>query len=792
MVADPDPHPPNSLQQHQQSPSLSQPTHPTMLSSESVATGSSHTDTGTEPPSSASPRTPSPILGGGHGIRRSSDDDTAGPADSGQGHLTFPQVGIGLGTMEQEMNMLMDLENLDRDDDTPEFSMSDVADILSQMKDLGYSTPSSSAASTSSAESAPFVRVPRADDADATAQLAQLVWQLARHLQRQEEGRERLRHHLRVTRLASLSLFSSLRISYTHMLQAERDIKARLEVELSGSKSQSKMLSDMVSRASLHQYEDRVHPVDDEAARRAGMPTDTERTKLLADKRYLRQRVKDTEAQVSRLEKELKDLKPLLIRASLDEDVPEFGTPRSRHRHHHSSSSSSGVGGMNMDPLHTNGSNSRRREAVMGDATSEHLILATRMLRTLRHAAPPSSSTDASSSSPSKLDTTPSTPRRARDTYPPRTPKSTERTEDLHTPYAPPSSHSLPSSTYSSGIDDLLHAAQSLAPTNATYYQDSSPTRSPWHRPTHAPLPFSAPVFGSPKRRRVLSMDVDNAPISALDVLANQAVSEHPTSPTYRHSMTSYYPRMMTPRTTSSAPAPAASVPTTATSATTASASTPAGPTSTASTSSALPLRQTPSAKPKPAHAQSPEKRLPYVRWSSEEDIKLRRAIKEHGQRWEHVARAVGTRSYHQCRQRYLLMRRKEAAAANGSTSPNKSNSTNHPPSHSHPLPNGISGGDSHPHLTSSSSSILHHYPHAQHPAYNYHHHHPATRASSDTTEHGLPNDTHDEKSSGDASSDNETPALDVHSHLFRTPKAHAPSTMSSLTVHPREQALHS
>ena len=38
------------------------------------------------------------------------------------------------------MNMLMDLENLDRDDDTPEFSMSDVADILSQMKDLGYST----------------------------------------------------------------------------------------------------------------------------------------------------------------------------------------------------------------------------------------------------------------------------------------------------------------------------------------------------------------------------------------------------------------------------------------------------------------------------------------------------------------------------------------------------------------------------------------------------------------------------------------------------------------------------
>ena len=60
---------------------------------------------------------------------------------------------------------------------------------------------------------------------------------------------------------------------------------------------------------------------------------------------------------------------------------------------------------------------------------------------------------------------------------------------------------------------------------------------------------------------------------------------------------------------------------------------------------------------------QNPEKRLPYVRWTSEEDTKLRAAIKEHGQRWELISRAVGTRSYHQCRQRYLLMRRKEAAA---------------------------------------------------------------------------------------------------------------------------------
>lgn len=55
-------------------------------------------------------------------------------------------------------------------------------------------------------------------------------------------------------------------------------------------------------------------------------------------------------------------------------------------------------------------------------------------------------------------------------------------------------------------------------------------------------------------------------------------------------------------------------------------------------------------------------RRVPYIRWTEPEDRKLRAAIKEYGQRWELISRAVGTRSYHQCRQRYLLMRRKEAA----------------------------------------------------------------------------------------------------------------------------------
>lgn len=586
-----------------------------------------------EPMALGSPRTPSPILGGGRAAADAEPTTTPG-------HLTFPQVG--LGTMEQEMQLLTSMEDVDEADEPWDH---DTDTLVAEAHEQLTNT-------------------------DRDAPLAHTAHRLVERVQQQQASRAHLKHLARVTRLASLSLLSSLRISYSHMLHAERDINSRLEVELNGSKSQSRMLSDMVSRASLTQHDDERRAVahkesaDDEARHTSPTsPAVAERNKLLADKRYLRQRVHDAEAQVARLEAELQSLRPMLLRHSQEEAA---GPPA---------------------PTRTPRTPRRQREAVMGDAKSEHLLLAARMLRTLRHAARPppvpSPGAMATDSSPSqyKTDTldAPHTPR-SRDGRYPTTPKTAAVRPRIVTEEVPPSVRSETSAPLS-GIDELLHAAQSLRgsePAPATSsphrsipgsdapYLDSSPPvhASPVRMWPSAPVP-SAPVFGSPKRRRVSSsqMDVDedmrtyvprtagDAPapthdgLSALDVLADQAAAhEAPDAPrtpydsAHRRTQSSHSPLEQRSWT------PVAAKPTSAS-----------------------------ASKPRTVGGnQSPEKRLPYVRWSAEEDTKLRRAIKEHGQRWEHVARAVGTRSYHQCRQRYLLMRRKEAAA-NGLASPSKS-----------------------------------------------------------------------------------------------------------------------
>ena len=200
-------------------------------------------------------------------------------------------------------------------------------------------------------------------------------------------------------------MLSSLRISYAHMLHAERDIKDRLEVELYGSKSQSRMLSDMVSRASLNAQEDPraaaqvsgsapasspaavrnnahlqepiqltdvsmgaddAEPEEEKRALPPGTsPLVAERNKLLADKRFLRQRVRDAEAQAHRLETELKALRPVLLRhASTELEQP---------------GDAAGMLDAGATPTHPARSSARasrrRREATMGDAETEHLIL---------------------------------------------------------------------------------------------------------------------------------------------------------------------------------------------------------------------------------------------------------------------------------------------------------------------------------------------------------------------------------------------------------------------------------
>lgn len=46
--------------------------------------------------------------------------------------------------------------------------------------------------------------------------------------------------------------------------------------------------------------------------------------------------------------------------------------------------------------------------------------------------------------------------------------------------------------------------------------------------------------------------------------------------------------------------------------------------------------------------------RAPYIKWNVEEDEELVKAVLQHGLRWDQVATAVTTRSYHQVRQRFL------------------------------------------------------------------------------------------------------------------------------------------
>lgn len=55
-----------------------------------------------------------------------------------------------------------------------------------------------------------------------------------------------------------------------------------------------------------------------------------------------------------------------------------------------------------------------------------------------------------------------------------------------------------------------------------------------------------------------------------------------------------------------------------------------------------------------PAAALAKKSRSPYVKWTVEEDESLIKGVAEFGTKWESVARRIPSRSYHQCRQRWL------------------------------------------------------------------------------------------------------------------------------------------
>lgn len=55
-----------------------------------------------------------------------------------------------------------------------------------------------------------------------------------------------------------------------------------------------------------------------------------------------------------------------------------------------------------------------------------------------------------------------------------------------------------------------------------------------------------------------------------------------------------------------------------------------------------------------PAAALAKKARSPYLKWTADEDEKLILGVSEHGTRWDEVAKRLPTRSYHQCRQRWL------------------------------------------------------------------------------------------------------------------------------------------
>jgi hypothetical protein len=515
-----------------------------------------------------------------------------------------------------------------------------------------------------------------------------------------------------------------------------------------------------------------------------------ERNKLLSDKRHLKSRVREVEAQREVLEKELRALRPLLISGGTKVVSTEAG-------------GAADESGVHSTPGRVKRSTSRRRRGpTMGDAEAEHLLLAARRMREVRRGdghtstagSPQKRSAHAAEQArfedrhalddgrprtppPGMAPRTPQTPRTPRHVNGPGSVRPTPRSIGRTTgglldatmesagarPFAGPrwagpherneSAMSSASFAASTGIDELLHAAQSVftpgergpggssrpdgtqvsvGPSSAPYFPRMTPSSPLAAHEQLAPQD----AFESPKRRRVSSaaFDMDRqrmglslspdkragatfggrrvrtstegadpttSGLSALDLLADQAAASQVPSqssdrsqhsdgaggtsdegmavedprwparpvndayhlgervrgarfggpppfpgPLLQHPPSYGYPAPPpvpgpqpwlasptggAPRVLEYAPIPYPPRPVTPPPQV---RHMPSEPSYSRDDSGVTPVQEVQSspAKSKGGNT-SPDKRLPYIRWSEEEDRKLRRAISEHGQR---------------------------------------------------------------------------------------------------------------------------------------------------------------
>ncbi|KAI5478013.1 hypothetical protein MNV49_005705 [Pseudohyphozyma bogoriensis] len=397
-----------------------------------------------------------------------------------------------------------------------------------------------------------------------------------------------------------------------------------------------------------------------------------ENRRLKADVKHYKRRLQEAESQSSRMEQELRRLRAHLLNGTpLVATDAEILLP----------SSSSSL------PPSTSTTTKKKRSPLMGDAEAEHLLLAGKKLSHVRRinriplsqaivnqaeeivaSASTSMATETNGSHVEKREVTPVIEEQPHETTRERErhkrKASTSSTAPTKLPASPHHSANTPTtpkrSTDSSHaalgaspslFGDLLQAAQTvLVPTSSKPSKRRRLSFSDPHAPaaaaSHPPHPPSTnPSYPTPAPARE---ERESDFFSALEVLADQAASAsqeaRPVSPI----------RKPAGGATSSRLGVGVGV----------GVGTGGGELPQLQFGGVLPGAEGGVRGGGPGGAANPvvtsvaerakRERSPYVKWNLSEDELLVNAVLKHGQRWDQVASCVPTRSYHQCRQRWL------------------------------------------------------------------------------------------------------------------------------------------